>query len=117
MLACARIGTVYAVVFGGLSPDSLASRIQDCAASLVVTTDESIRGGRRLPLKTNVDAALLTCPSVTSVVVVARTGAHVPMKPGRDHAYAELRDAAGAPARPRRWAARIPCSSLYARRH
>lgn len=94
MLACARIGAIHSIVFGGFSPDSLANRIQDCDSKLVITADEGLRGGRKVPLKTNVDEALKHCPSVTSVLVVARTGAAVPMEPGRDHAYGPLRDVA-----------------------
>ncbi len=75
MLACARIGAVHTVVFGGFSPDSLANRIQDAGASVLITADEGRRGGRTVPLKTNADAALETCPGVTAVVVVRLTRA------------------------------------------
>ncbi len=87
MLACARIGAIHSVVFGGFSPDSLAGRIQDCDSSLVITADEGVRGGRRIPLKANVDEALRACPGVTSVLVVTRTGVDVAMTEGRDHVY------------------------------
>ncbi len=90
MLACARIGAIHAIVFGGFSPDSLAGRIQDCGSTLLITADEGRRGGRRVPLKTNADAALASCPTVANVIVVAVTGGAVPMRDGRDHAYAEL---------------------------
>ena len=90
MLACARIGAVHSVVFGGFSPDAIAGRIQDCDSRLVITADEGRRAGKGVPLKANVDAALLHCPSVTSVIVIARTGADVAMMPGRDVAYAEV---------------------------
>ena len=89
MLACARIGAIHSVVFGGFSPDSLAGRIQDCGSRFVITADESVRGGRTTPLKANVDQALESCPDVETVLVVARTGAEVEMREGRDHAYAE----------------------------
>jgi acetyl-CoA synthetase len=89
MLACARIGAVHSVIFGGFSPESIAGRIQDCASTLVITADEGLRGGRIVPLKKNVDLALTACPDVTRVVVIARTGAKVFMQPGRDVAYAE----------------------------
>jgi len=84
MLACARIGAVHSVVFGGFSPDSLASRIQDCDAKAVITADEGVRGGKRVPLKRNVDKALEECPGVSLVLVVRRTGFDVDMVPGRD---------------------------------
>jgi acetyl-CoA synthetase len=94
MLACTRIGAIHSIVFGGFSPDSLANRIQDCDSTVVITADEGLRGGRKVPLKTNVDEALTHCTSVKSVIVVARTGADVPMVEGRDHAYGPLRAAA-----------------------
>ena len=84
MLACARIGAIHSVVFGGFSPDSLANRILDCDSTLVITADEGLRGGKHVPLKANVDAALKQCPGVTSVLVVKRTGRQVNMTPGRD---------------------------------
>ena len=89
MLACARIGAVHSVVFGGFSPDSIAGRIQDCGSRWVITADEGVRGGKTIPLKHNVDVALEQCPDVTAVLVVARTGASVPMTAGRDFPYAE----------------------------
>jgi acetyl-CoA synthetase len=84
MLACARIGAIHSVVFGGFSPDSLANRIQDCDSNLVITSDEGLRGSRKIPLKANTDEALQSCPSVKRVVVVKRTGAPVAMTAGRD---------------------------------
>jgi len=74
MLACARIGAIHSVVFGGFSPDSLAGRIKDCGSTIVVTADEGRRGGRRVPLKANVDEALQQCPEVDTVLVVRNTG-------------------------------------------
>ncbi len=88
MLACARIGAVHSVVFGGFSPDSLAGRIEDCGSTLVITADEGLRGGKTVPLKANVDAALKKVSGVTSVLVVKRTGADVPMDADRDFDYA-----------------------------
>ncbi|HEY2483005.1 MAG TPA: acetate--CoA ligase [Caulobacteraceae bacterium] len=88
MLACARIGAVHSVVFGGFSPDSIAGRIQDCASRFVITADEGLRGGRIVPLKANVDRALESCPDVDRVLVIERTGADVSMQEGRDFAYA-----------------------------
>jgi len=90
MLACARIGAVHSVVFGGFSPDSLAGRIQDCKSNLVVTADEGVRGGRKIPLKANVDAACDKVGGVNSVIVVKRTNAAVTMKSGRDIYYDEI---------------------------
>ncbi len=87
VLACARIGAVHSVVFGGFSPDSLAGRILDADSKLVITADEGVRGGRRVPLKANTDAALAKCRGDERVIVVRRTGAAVPMQAGRDHWY------------------------------
>jgi len=84
MLACARIGAVHSVVFGGFSPDSIAGRIEDCKSTVIVTADEGLRGGRKIPLKDNIDAACDKAGGVTSVIVVKRTGAPVNMKAGRD---------------------------------
>jgi len=90
MLACARIGAIHSVVFGGFSPDSLANRIQDCGARLLITADEGVRGGRPVPLKHNADAALASCPSIEQCLVVRRTGAEVRWQEGRDLRYDEL---------------------------
>ena len=104
MLACARIGAVHSVVFGGFSPDSLAGRIADSACKLVVTADEGMRGGKRIALKANVDAALERpgTSSVETVVVVRRTGAAVPMQSPRDRYWHHLMDGqtADCPAEP-----------------
>ena len=83
MLACTRVGAIHSVVFGGFSPDSLAGRIQDCDSSVVITADEGVRGGRKVPLKHNVDVALESCPNVTTVLMVTRTGIELPMTEGR----------------------------------
>jgi acetyl-CoA synthetase len=96
MLACARIGAVHSVVFGGFSPDSLAGRIEDCKSSVVVTADEGVRGGRKIPLKANVDSACDKAGGVTSVIVVKRTNAAVTMKSGRDIYYDEVAKTVGA---------------------
>ncbi len=96
MLACARIGAVHSVVFGGFSPDSLAGRIEDCRSSVVVTADEGVRGGRKVPLKANVDAACDKVAGVSSVIVVKRTNAPVTMKSGRDIYYDEIAKTVGA---------------------
>jgi acetyl-CoA synthetase len=87
MLACARIGAIHSVVFGGFSPKSLSERINDCGAKLVITADEGRRGGKIVPLKLNVDEALKTAPSVRHVVVVKHTGNQVPFTPPRDVWY------------------------------
>ena len=89
MLACARIGAVHSVVFGGFSPDALAGRIQDCESTIVITSDEGVRGAKPIPLKANTDAALETCPDCTSCIVVKRTGGDISMKEGRDIWYHE----------------------------
>jgi acetyl-CoA synthetase len=91
MLACARIGAIHSVIFGGFSPDSIAGRIQDCDSKIVITADEGLRGGKIVPLKRNVDEALDQCPGVTDVIVIKRTKAQVPMTPGRDAYYADLK--------------------------
>ena len=91
MLACARIGAVHSVIFGGFSPDSIAGRIQDCDSRIVITADEGLRGGKIVPLKRNVDEALTSCPDVTDVIVVRRTKADVPMMAGRDAFYSDLK--------------------------
>ena len=87
MLACARIGAIHSVVFGGFSPDALAGRIDDCKSSFVITADEGLRGGRKVPLKANVDAAIAKTGGVDWVIVVKRTGGAVDMKPSRDLWY------------------------------
>ena len=113
MLACARIGAIHSVVFGGFSPDSLANRLQDCDSNLLITADEGRRGGRTVPLKANADAALKSCPSVKNVIVVAITGAAVTQVAGRDHDYAALLagTSADCPAEP--MAAEDPLFLLY----
>ncbi|MCC7394477.1 MAG: acetate--CoA ligase [Sphingomonadaceae bacterium] len=113
MLACARIGAIHSVVFGGFSPDSLAGRILDCDSRLVITADEGVRGGRIIPLKANVDAALSQCPNVTDVLVIRRTGADVPMAAGRDHDYATLAAAADGHCPPEPMGAEDPLFILY----
>ncbi len=84
MLACARIGAVHSVVFGGFSPESLKNRIMDCGSQIVITADEGVRGGKKIPLKANVDEALKACDIVQTVLVFKRTGSEVSWKEGRD---------------------------------
>lgn len=112
MLACARIGAVHSIVFGGFSPDALASRITDCGAKLVVTADEGPRGGKNIPLKKNVDAALEICGDVQTLVV-ARTGGGPGNQDGRDHDYQALMAAASAECPPEKMGAEDPLFILY----
>jgi acetyl-CoA synthetase len=113
MLACTRIGAIHSIVFGGFSPDSLANRIQDCDSRLVITADEGLRGGKPIPLKANVDAALASCPSVETVIVVRRTGGAIAMQPGRDLWYEAARDAASPVCPPAAMGAEDPLFILY----
>ncbi|AXS38772.1 acetate--CoA ligase [Breoghania sp. L-A4] len=92
MLACARVGAVHSIVFGGFSPDSLAGRIKDCDSSVIITADEGLRGGRSVPLKANVDKACEKLTNVSKVIVVKRTGGDISMKDGRDVWYHEEAD-------------------------
>ena len=87
MLACTRIGAVHSVVFGGFSPDSLANRILDCDSTVVITADEGVRGGKKIPLKANTDEAVKQCPGVRSVIVVKHTGGDVAFNPDLDVWY------------------------------
>ena len=113
MLACARIGAIHSVVFGGFSPDSLANRIQDCDSNFLITADEGVRGGKAVPLKANADKALETCPSLKTVVVVRRTGGKVAMKDGRDHWYDEVTKDASPEHQPVEMNAEDPLFILY----
>ncbi len=113
MLASARIGAIHSVVFGGFSPDSLANRIQGCDSSVIITADEGLRGGRKVPLKANADKALETSPSCTTCVVVKRTGGDVSMTEGRDHWYHELLAEASVDCPPEEMGAEDPLFILY----
>ncbi|MGZ8370807.1 MAG: acetate--CoA ligase [Caulobacteraceae bacterium] len=113
MLACARIGAVHSVVFGGFSPDSIAGRIQDCGSTFVITADEGMRGGKTVPLKRNVDLALTQCPDVKTVLVIAHTGARTLMHAGRDVAYGPEREAASPDCPPEPMGAEDPLFILY----
>ena len=90
MLACARIGAIHSVVFGGFSPESLKDRILDSDCQTVITADEGLRGAKKIPLKQNVDEALIDCPNVHTVFVVNRTGAEVNWVNDRDVSYQEM---------------------------
>ena len=113
MLACTRIGAIHSVVFGGFSPEALQSRINDADCRLVITADEGIRGGRRIPLKANVDAALEHCPSVDSVIVVTRTGADIGWTEDRDLHYEQACAAADTDCQPELMDAEDPLFILY----
>ena len=113
MLACARIGAVHSVVFGGFSPQSLRDRILDSDCRVLVTADEGVRGGRTVPLKQNAEAALAKCPNVHTVLTVRRTGADVPWRAGRDVWYDELVHAQSAACDPAEMAAEDPLFILY----
>ncbi len=113
MLACARIGAIHSVVFGGFSAESLADRINDARAKLVITADEGIRGGRRIPLKANTDQALTRCEDGIQVLVFKYTGAEVPWVEGRDHDAYALMDKASADCPPARMNAEDPLFILY----
>ena len=113
MLACARIGAIHSVVFGGFSPDALAGRIQDCDSNIVITADEGLRGGRPVPLKANTDAALENCPDCNKVIVVRRTGGDVALVEGRDVWYHEAMSAASADCPPEEMSAEDPMFILY----
>ena len=89
MLACARIGAIHSVIFGGFSPDAIAGRVEDCASDWMITADEGLRGGKRIPLKSNVDRAFEKVPN-RGVLVIRHTGGSVSMTEGRDHWYHEL---------------------------
>ena len=115
MLACARIGAVHSVVFGGFSPDALAGRILDCDSTCVITADEGVRGGKKIPLKANTDAALAQCPDVTSVIVVERTGSGVAMQDGRDVWYHQEKRRSRCRLSGRRNERRRPAFILYTR--
>ena len=113
MLACARIGAIHSVVFGGFSPDALAGRIQDCDSSLIITADEGIRGGKSIPLKANTDAALRSCPMCNTVVVVKRTGGNVDWIEGRDYWYHDITSTQSQECEPEEMSAEDPLFILY----
>jgi acetyl-CoA synthetase len=113
MLACARIGAIHSVVFGGFSPDSLAGRIQDCDSPYLITADEGLRGSRKVPLKANADEALKTCPGVKTVLVVKRTGGNIAWQEGRDIWYHDEMAKASKDCPPAEVSAEDPLFILY----
>ncbi|HUZ71356.1 MAG TPA: acetate--CoA ligase [Stellaceae bacterium] len=113
ILACARIGAIHSVVFGGFSPESLVGRIQDCASTFVITADEGLRGGRKVPLKANTDEALKSCPDVKQVLVVRRTGGRINWVEGRDIWYHDAVANASRDCPPAAMSAEDPLFILY----
>ncbi len=114
MLACARVGAVHSIVFGGFSPDSLASRIEGCGSKVVITADEGLRGGRKVALKTNADEACKkTGDIVTSMIVVKRTGGKIDMQAGRDYWYEDEAAKVSADCAPEQMNAEDPLFLLY----
>ncbi|MDB3954318.1 acetate--CoA ligase [Alphaproteobacteria bacterium] len=113
MLACARIGAVHSVVFGGFSPEALAGRIQDCTCNIIITADEGLRGGKPIPLKANTDAALKNCPTIEKCVTVKRTGGDIDWKDDRDVWYHELVAEQSADCPPEEMDAEDPLFILY----
>ena len=113
MLACTRIGAIHSIVFGGFSPEALAGRIQDCDSNVVITADGGMRGGKLVPLKANLDAALKQCPSVAEVLVVRHAGNDIAMAEGRDHWWHSLRGAVSADCPAEEMRAEDPLFILY----
>ena len=113
MLACTRIGAVHSVVFGGFSPESLAGRISDADSKLVITADEGLRGGRRIPLKLNTDEALKKCAGDERVLVIRRTGGQIAMTPGRDVWYHDEVAGVSSQCAPEKMKAEDPLFILY----
>jgi len=113
MLACARIGAVHSVVFGGFSPASLSGRIQDCDSKVVITADEGVRGAKKIPLKAHTDAALQNCPEVHTVIVYKRTGGKIEWNDQRDVWYQEICARQSTECKPEEMNAEDPLFILY----
>lgn len=113
VLACARIGAIHSVIFGGFSPESIAGRILDCESDVVITSDEGVRGGRPIPLKANTDEALKKCPNVRTCIVVKRTGGDTGWVEGRDHWYHDVMANASTYCPPEEMSAEDPLFILY----
>jgi len=113
MLACARIGAIHSVVFGGFSPDALAGRISDCASDIIITADEGVRGNKAIPLKANTDAAMNIVSNVRHCIVVKRTGNKIDWKEGRDVWYEDLVNQSSSDCVPEVMAAEDPLFILY----
>jgi acetyl-CoA synthetase len=113
MLACARIGAIHSVIFGGFSPDSIVDRVNDCVSSMVITADEGLRAGKHVELKKNIDKALAKCPGVKTVLVFRHTGREVPMQSGRDHWYHDASSNQSTDCQPESMDAEDPLFILY----
>ena len=113
MLACARIGAIHSIIFGGFSPDSIAGRINDCQSDYIVTADEGVRGGKIIPLKKITDEALSQCPNVKKCVVVKRTGNEINWVEGRDVWYDDITKLSSDKCEPEEMNAEDPLFILY----
>ena len=113
MLACARIGAIHSVIFGGFAPDSIAGRVDDCGSTHIITADEGVRGGKKIPLKANVDKAIERCGGVDAVLVVRHTGAPINWVEGRDVWWHEVKDTVSADCPAEEMNAEDPLFILY----
>ena len=113
MLACARIGAIHSIIFGGFSADSISGRVNDCESEYIITADEGVRGGKTIPLKDITDEALLNCPNVKKCIVVKRTGNQVNWVNGRDVWYNEMTKGVSNKCEPEEMNAEDPLFILY----